>query len=227
MATLKPLGVLLALGVVTQGAWPRVVEAQDSVARRLPDSTLLRIMGCGTHGPVLQRQTGTRDVLQALGKVSECPEGPDVIAGLWSRVSGADRLYLSNLAGVSSIKHRAIAAALVSTLSDRGRPTAVRLQVLGMFLQQLTAEYGSEITFGTSREARFDASGTRIIGWDTVRTANLSWIAGEHSQPVPIDPTLRVEIVSAINRIAADSSDAADMRLAAREVASALLRHRR
>jgi hypothetical protein len=214
-------GVVSALGVLSKS-----VPAQDS-SRRMPDSVQSRLLECGTHGPVLERQQDTREVKQALGKVASCPEGPQVIARLWDVVSGADSAYVRTLATVSSIAHTPVADAMRRAVSDRNRSTIVRLRALGALVRQLDGRYSGLIAFDTVREAKFDPSGQRIVGWDTVRVAIVHRGFGSASPPVRIDEALRARILTAIDRIASDSSDVEEMRLAAREISLDLSRRSR
>ena len=219
---LNRLGMTLAICAGIQGALPPVAVAQDT-STRLPDSTRARLLGCGTHGPTLQRRVATREVVQALGKVSACPEGAQIIAGLWASETGSDFAYFEQLVGVSSITDPRVADALVRMFSNRARPTAVRMLALGSVLKQLTGVYGSRITIATvSREVRLDSLG-RAAGppVDSTRAATLE-TRGHPVPPLELDAASRAAIVAAINRVAGDASEVAEMRLAAREVAKVL-----
>jgi hypothetical protein len=218
MANLARIVVTVAVCAGVHSMLPRTTVAQDT-SGRVPDSARLRALGCGTYGATLQRREHTREVFDALTRVSACPEGPELIATLWAQVTAAESEYVGGLAAVSSITKRPIATAMIQTLSSRSRPTAVRLRALEAFLWQLTGEYGGFV-WAESIGETLDARG-RVVRVDT------TWRPGLSRSSPPglvrsLDPTLRAEIVAAINRVAADSSDDKRIRLAAAEVAKVL-----
>ena len=214
---LTRLGVVVACCACGQTALSDVARAQDSSGRVADSVRRRQLLRCDEYGTVLQRRELTRAVVQALGTVSQCPEGPDFIANLWAGPLSADLGHVSALASVSGISNPRVARALIRTLSDRQRPTAVRLQVLTAFLSQLTTEYGS-ISILTAPGAFLvvDPAEQRSVGRDSTRYVSFGRVAGSHTRPAQqLNPALRAEIVTAIARIADDASEDPDLRMAA------------
>lgn len=205
----------LLAGLCISGALKSAVGAQVPPPVRVPDSVRIKTMACGTHGPTLQVRQATMEVRQALSKVVECPEGPEAIAKLWTDGPGSDRGYLATLASVSSLASPRVANALVRTFADRGQPTEVRLQALGVILSQMTTNYASWIEIKTGdRSVAVHPSEQRAVG-DSIRFVAFATASTHRAPPVPIAPALRSEIIATITRVAADPMDDADIRLAA------------
>lgn len=193
--------------------------AGQDVRPIMSDSVRWRALGCGTFGEVLRRRDTTPEVKKALDNVISCPEGPSVIAGLWANAATASVPYVTHLIGVSSIAERPIADALLRTLATTTLPTTVRMEVLGAFLHQLVPNYDRHLSVRTA--VTIVGNDGRVI--DSVRSTTFT-TSSTDSPPTPIDAGLRAEIVAAIARIAADPGEAADMRVAARDVHEILSR---
>lgn len=114
-----------------------------------------------------------------------------------------------------------MADVILRILSDRSRPTPVRIDAMGVFLEQLTTRYSSRIRFGVEAVGKFDAEGRKIIGYDSVRVANLYRVSPARRGVGNVEDN-RNQVLAIIDRILADASEPKDMRLAAKEVAWAI-----
>jgi hypothetical protein len=211
MSALVRLGVILSICAGVLGALASTAMAQDSAR--------LRALGCGTHGPTLQRREATREVQEALTKVAMCPEGPEVLAKLWSDVTIGDSAFVRSLAVHSSLTERRVASAMIQTVSSRARPASARLAAIDAFLSQLNGEYGA-VWFAMGLSPTLDNRG-RTIRVDTTWEAYPSKSIPP-SRPRPVDAATRAEIVSTLNQVAANASEDPMVRAAARAALTVL-----